>query len=435
MDNIENKAVHFLKKYNLLDTDKPILLAFSGGFDSMCLLNICHKLGLNITAIHLNHNWRGEESKKEEENCRDFCNIRGINFYTETLSLDIPKTETAAREARYEFFKKCANMFNSEAVLTAHNANDNAETVIYRIAKGTGVAGLSGISEIRDIYYRPLLGVKREDIEKYCKKYNLTPNSDSSNNNTKYKRNFIRQTILPEFKKINNSAIDTINSLSEIARLDNEIIETYLKSLDMPYLTKNFTNYSDSVKSRLCYNLFIENNLDYDREKISRAINFIEENKSSKSGKTLSLSTDLQLFVNEKNIEIIKISPKNSTEIKISKCGEYEFEDKIFIIKEFNEKPTKFPNDSELTAYVDLNGINELSVRHRKDGDTIKPLGCNGSQKLKKYLNEKKIPQHKKNKLLLLSSGKEVLWVPSVGLSDRIKVVTAPTHVLKLLNK
>ena len=106
MDNIENKAAYFLKKHNLFDTDKPILLAFSGGFDSMCLLDICHKLGLNITAIHLNHNWRGEESKKEEENCRDFCNSRGINFYAETLSLDIPKTETAAREARYEFFKK-----------------------------------------------------------------------------------------------------------------------------------------------------------------------------------------------------------------------------------------------------------------------------------------------------------------------------------------
>lgn len=433
MDNIENKAAYFLEKHNLLD--KPLLLAFSGGFDSMCLLDICHKLGLNITAIHLNHNWRGEESKKEEENCRNFCKDRGINFYAETLSSDIPKTETAAREARYEFFQKCADKFGSKVVLTAHNANDNAETVIYRIAKGTGVAGLSGICEVRDIYYRPLLNVKREDIENYCRENNLTPNSDSSNINTKYKRNLIRQTILPELEKINKNAVDTINSLSKIAEMDNEIIELYLKSLDEPYLTKNFTTYPISVKSRLCYNLFIENKLDYDREKISRAINFIEENKNSKSGKTLSLSADLQLFTSEKKIEIIKISTKNETEIKISKCGIYDFEDKIFIIEEFKEKITNFPNDSELTAYVDLKGIQELSIRHRKDGDTIKPLGCNGSQKLKKYLNEKKIPQHQKDKLLLLASKNEILWVPSLGLSDRIKVVTTPTHVLKLFDK
>lgn len=435
MDDIKNKVAYFLDKYNLLNTNKPVLLAFSGGYDSMCLLDICQKLALNITAIHLNHNWRGEESINEEENCRRFCIEKGINFYSETLSSDVAQTETAARKARYAFFKKCADKFESRAVLTAHNANDNAETLIYRIAKGTGIAGLSGINEVREIYYRPLLNVKREDIEKYCLKNNLTPNSDSSNNNTKYKRNLIRHKILPALEKINTETVKAINSLSELAAMDNEIVELYLKSLDEPYLTKNFITYPNSVKSRLCYNLFVENKLDYDREKILRVINFIEENKNSKSGKTLSLNTNLHLFVSEKEIEIVKIPIKNETEIKISKCGRYKYEDKIFIIEEFNKKITDFPRDGERIAYVDLKGLRELSIRYRRNGDTIKPLGCNGTQKLKKYLNEKKIPQHKKNKLLLLVSNKEVLWIPTIGLSDKIKVVTTPTHVLKLTDK
>jgi len=434
MDNIEKKVEYFLNKHNL-SNEEPILVAFSGGYDSMCLLDVCSKLNLNITAIHLNHNWRGSESKKEEEACKNFCIKRGINFYSETLPPEIKKTETSAREARYEFFKKCADKFSAKAVLTAHNANDNAETLIYRIAKGTGISGLCGINPVREIYYRPLLNIKREDIENYCIKNVLTPNNDSSNTNTKYKRNLIRHKIIPELKEINHNLIDTLNSLAELAQMDNEIINLYLETLEEPYKTQNFMNYKYPVKSRLVYNLFIDNGLEYDREKISRALNFIEENKASKSGKTLSLSADLRLFISSNKIEIIKDYPKSKKELEIKKCGKYEFEDKIFIIEEFSDEIERFPKDSELKAFVDLTGIESLSLRHRKDGDKIKPLGCSGSQKLKKYLNEKKIPQHKKDKLILLTSCEEVLWVPSAGLSDRIKVVTTPTHVLKLIDK
>ena len=145
-------------------------MAFSGGYDSMCLLDILCNLGCDVVAVHLNHNWRGEESKKDEDNCRLFAKNRGIKFYTEMLPDCVEKTETAARDARYKFFKRCAKMFNSNVVFTAHNFDDNAETVLYRIIKGTGTVGLEGISEHRDIFYRPLLNVSRENIEKICKR-------------------------------------------------------------------------------------------------------------------------------------------------------------------------------------------------------------------------------------------------------------------------
>lgn len=432
--NIINQVEKILETYNLLNSNEKILIAFSGGFDSMCLLDICKNLKLNITAIHLNHNWRGAESKREEDNCSNYCKENNIPFYSETLSCEVPQNETSAREARYIFFEKCAHNFGAKAVLTAHNANDNAETVLYRITKGTGIAGLGGIAEKRDLYIRPLISTTRDEIEEYCKLKGIKPNQDSSNNNIKYRRNFIRHNILPELEKINNNAIKTINNLSQIAKLDNEIIEEYLKNLTEPYKTKNFSNYSYAVKSRLCYNLFLQNNLEYDREKISRAINFIEDNKTSKSGKTYSLSENLSLFVNTEHIEIVKSSTKNDVELSISKNGIYKIEDKTFSIEECALEITQFPDDSGKIAYVDLSNITELTLRYRKDGDKIKPLGCSGSQKLKKYLNEKKVPKHQKDKLPVLAEKNEILWIPTLGLSDKIKVVKKTTHVLKLID-
>ena len=108
--NIRNKVEKFLEKYNLLNSEDTFLVAFSGGYDSMCLLNICKELKLNVVAVHLNHNWRGEESKSEEDNCREFCLANNIKFYAETLPESISKTETAGREARYDFFEEIINI-------------------------------------------------------------------------------------------------------------------------------------------------------------------------------------------------------------------------------------------------------------------------------------------------------------------------------------
>ena len=202
----------------------------------MCLLHALKNSAPKnkIVAVHLNHGWRGKESDAEELNCKNFCNAIGVEFYSEKLDKNVPHTETAAREARYEFFRHCADKFNSEIVFTAHNKNDNAETLIYRICKGTGIKGLEGICEKRDIFHRPLLSVSRDEIEKYCTKNKLAPNNDSSNADTKYKRNFIRSEILPQMEKINENAVDMINSLSQIAKDEVDIIDEYLR------ITKRF---------------------------------------------------------------------------------------------------------------------------------------------------------------------------------------------------
>lgn len=443
MNIIRETVKSFLAKYDLDKPDLIYLVAFSGGFDSMCLLHSLKTSTKNkIIALHLNHNWRGDESNQEEENCKNFCSSIGVEFYSEKLSAEIPHTETAARNARYDFFERCAKNFNSATVFTAHNKNDNAETLIYRIATGTGISGLQGIAPQREIYYRPLLEIERAEIEKYCIKNHLNPNNDSSNSDTKYKRNFIRHKIMPALNEINPDSVDKINTLSEVAREETEIIQEYLTKITEKITennkinTKKFLNQSQAVQKRLIYNLFIKYNLEYDRKKILNILDFIYQNSDSKSGRTCSLTDNLWIFTSVKTIEIVTTQTQKLPYFHITKEGKYETSDYIFEIEKFEKDVRKFPKDSDCVAYVNLQHITfEFDLRPRQEGDIITPFGLNGTQKLKKYLNEKKIPNHTKDQLLFLAQNNEILWAINLGISDKIKVTSKPTHRLTFYKK
>ena len=443
MNKIHQTIKSFLEAYDLNKPDLIYLVAFSGGFDSMCLLNGLKKISKNkIIALHLNHNWRGAESDAEEENCKVFCKSIGVDLYCEKLSKDIPHTETAAREARYEFFEKCSKKFSTNIIFTAHNKNDNAETLIYRLCIGTGTSGLQGISPHRDKFYRPLLNITRADIETYCKDYQLNPNSDSSNSDIKYKRNYIRSKVLPILQEVNPNVIDAINSLSKVATEENEIITEYTNKViekiteDKKIKTQKFLNQTEALQKRIIYNLFITNKLDYDRTKILNLLNFIKENSNSKSGKTCSLTTDLWLYTSDKYIEVIKKDTQNLPYFHITKEGKYENSGYIFELERFDKNIIKYPKDTDNIAYINLSQIPiDFEIRPRQDGDIIKPFGLDGTQKLKKYLNSKKIPNHQKDNLLFLAKDNEIFWAIGLGISDKIKVISKPTHRMKFYKK
>ena len=224
-----NRIVEFLKENNL--QDKTVILGFSGGYDSMCLLDILSKIkdmpeffDFDVIAAHFNHNWRGEESLREQEICRIFAASRGFEFYTKNAPANLRKTENDARIARYEFFEEAYEEYDADAVFTAHNKDDNAETVLYRIIKGTGLIGLRGIAQKRKYFYRPLLKTYRSEILKYCKDNNLTPNEDSSNSDTAYKRNFLRLDVIPNLEKVNPEVKDALNILAENATKDRKSV-------------------------------------------------------------------------------------------------------------------------------------------------------------------------------------------------------------------
>lgn len=445
------KVKSFLLEYDL--QDKIIIVGFSGGYDSMCLLDILYKLkqdyfyDLNIIAAHFNHNWRGEESLKEQEICRLFAISKGFEFFTKIAPADLKKTENSARIARYEFFEEAIENFDADAVFTAHNKDDNAETILYRAIKGTGLVGLKGISAKRGVFYRPLLKISRSEIVEYCEKNNLIPNQDSSNFDTKYSRNYLRLNVIPALEKLNPNVKDSLNSLAEVANSENAIIEEYLSTMrnkvfnDNKILSSEYKILSKPVKMRFLHEYIQKIGLDYDYKRINEIYNFIEENISKRNGSTISLATSKWLYVDEKIIETIPhkstfIDEKFNLEIAVNGDGEYRFKDKIIIIKPYEQKDVFiFPEATASFAYVDLSKvIFPLTLRNRKDGDIISPYGMSGTMKLKKYMNAKGVNRHKRDEILMLVDSNEVLWVVGVGLSNNIAVSKAPTHVIEVIS-
>lgn len=442
----------FLEEFDLKSPDKTFLVGFSGGCDSLCLLHILHELsqkfGFKLIALHLNHNWRGDESLQDEMNCKDFCKKSGIEFISETLEKDVQKTEKFAREARYSFFLKHAKKHPNSAIFTAHTRSDNAETVIYRVIKGTGIKGLQGILPKRMLekipLYRPLLSFSRNNIEDYCSSKGLVANNDSSNFDISYKRNFIRHNIMPLFKEINFNAEKSIISLAQVAISQTNIVDEYMAMINKEILlegrisTEKFRHLSEDVMQKIIYDLCLREKLEYDNKKIMSILDFLKSNFDSKSGSRYSLTKDLWIFANSKYIYLITKThgDENKNEIQISKEGEYSVSgtNMTFLLEKYTQSgDIKFPSETALTAYVNLDEVGlDLTLRTRRDGDFISPFGMNGSMKLKKYLNSKGVSQHEKNELILLAKGSEVLWVAGVGVSNKLKVVNKPTHVVKL---
>lgn len=444
----------FLNEHGIDNPENTFLVGFSGGYDSMCLLDILNELSqkysFKLVAMHLNHNWRGEESFQEEKNCKEFCEKRNIEYTSETLEITEQKTENFAREARYNFFLKCSQKYKNSSIFTAHTFSDNAETVIYRVIKGTGIRGLQGIPPVRYIegvpIYRPLLSISRKQTEDYCNSKGLVPNNDSSNYDVGYKRNFIRHKIMPLFTEINFNSEKAINSLSKLAVSQTNIVNEYMKSVlndlyqDGKLLTQKFINLSEDVSRQIIYDACLKYDLDYDYKKVSGILDFIKENAESKAGSRYSLTSNLWVYANYKYTYVID-NPRGEEvkdEVLVDSEGEWDFlSNKKFSIERYKgEDNPQFPSEDADYAYVNISTVPLVfTVRSRREGDYIIPFGMSGKMKLKKYLNAKGISQHEKSQLVMLCQGSEVLWICGVGLSNKLKVVNRPTHVLRFKNK
>ncbi len=454
-DVIQQKIINFLGKYGLAEKKNKLLTAFSGGPDSLCLLNALYNINKNynfkLAAAHLNHNWRGEESKLEAERAENYCKERGIEFYTETLPVELPRTEEEARNRRYEFLNKTAKTNGSTAILTGHTRTDQVETVLYRIIKGTGTAGLTGIPEMRaqkglPAIYRPLLtGVCREDCIKYCEENALSPSFDPGNYDEKYLRNKVRHSLLPELKTYNNAVEDALVRLSVISRESEEITGEYIKEIKEKVIenhnsinTKEFLKLSDPLKKRILVDFLGQNHIKSTFERIEDLFDFIEKNTGSKSGKTFSIARDLWFFMSGKEMKIITRTKAKSSDMAVPVSFEKEtFHPGLNIsikIEEWIEaEPKRFPEESADIVFADLNGIDpDLYLRNRRPGDIIQPFGMKQKTKLKKYLINRGIPKHIRDEIPLLVNKDEVLWVVGIGISELLRTKTIPTHRIRI---
>lgn len=234
---MEEKVLKTIKKFNLIEDRDKIVLAVSGGPDSISMLNILNNfkkekiLNFDFCVAHVNHMIR-KEAKEDELFVKAYCEKNDISFYSK--SIDVKKlannnkigTEEAGRNARYEFFDEILRKTNSDRIATAHNKNDKAETIIMNILRGSGISGLKGIEAKRGKYIRPLIECERFEIERYCEGKNLKPRIDKTNFENIYTRNKIRNVVIPYIEKeFNPNIIETLNRLSEVVSDEENYIE------------------------------------------------------------------------------------------------------------------------------------------------------------------------------------------------------------------
>lgn len=270
---LEEKVLATINKYNMINKNDKIVIGVSGGPDSMTLLNVLNnlkeKLGISIYVAHINHMIR-KEADEETEYVKEFCEKIGVEFYYERIDVESEArklkigSEEAGRNIRYNFFNEVANRIGANKIATAHNSNDNAETVLMNIIRGTSISGLKGIEKIRDgKYIRPIIECNRDEIEEYCKENNLNPRYDKTNLENIYTRNKIRNMLIPFIKKeFNPNIIEGINRLSSIAyeeeQFINKFVENEYKKL-LIYVNKN----KEENKTEIVLNMKEFNILDY----------------------------------------------------------------------------------------------------------------------------------------------------------------------------
>lgn len=457
-----DKVIDYIKENELIQQGDKILVALSGGPDSVCLLHILYELkdtfNLTLGAIHINHMLRDEDSDKDEKYIIKLCNELGINHYVKRINIEYVarfenvSLEVAGRNERYKAFEEIRNKYEYNKIAVAHNSNDQAETILMRIMRGTGLEGLTGIKPKReDGVIRPILCLNRQEIERYCEEKRLNPRIDSSNYERIYSRNKIRLDILPYMKEhFNKDIIDTLNRMSILLQKDNEFIEKYSNGCYNKYCEnlgerfkisqKLFKEEMDSIITRVIIRAFKEvsnSHQNFEMKHIYEIVNLANKD----TGKKLNLTNkiicenlygDIIFIKKEKH----KKELSNNSEIKIDKNDIYKkviFDNYIIsfeIIENRNE--VEFSKNSLIKLFDYDNIEKEIVIRYRKDGDKIIPLGMKGSKKIKDIFIDLKIPREDRNNIPILCFDDKISWIVGYKTSQIFKVTKDTKKILKI---
>ncbi len=286
-----SKIKETIARYDMLKKDEVVVVAVSGGADSIALLHALYslkqELGITVLACHVNHNLRGEESKRDEQFVRDFCSSRKIpvTFYSIDIKVDKHESvEERARKMRYECFEKLCNELDAK-LATAHTASDNAETVFLNILRGTGTKGLCGIPPVRGNIIRPLIRCTREDVESYCKENELRYVTDSSNLSDDYTRNKLRHRLIPLLQEFNPSLFEAVSRMTSAVYDDNALLERISSEAkenartDDGYSCEKLAELERTVLCRVVSSVLSNNGIEPSALRINECVQIILEKK------------------------------------------------------------------------------------------------------------------------------------------------------------
>lgn len=449
---MKNKIHEAIKRYNMICRGDRILAALSGGADSVTLLHYLFVyrdiLGITVEAAHVNHMLRGKEADRDELFCRSLCENMGIKLHVKRADVrKIAKDkglseELCGRNIRYEFFDEIVNNSGMK-IATAHTLSDSIETMIFNLARGTGLKGLCGIPPVRKNIIRPLINCYRSDIENYCKEHNLDYVTDSTNLEDDYSRNFIRHNILPQLKNINIEADKAIGRTIGWLRDD----ENYLSSMagdmlekikidDNKYDIHDLIDCPVPIKRRVIAKILNNSCGNISSEHILELENLLNKTGSVNLPKDLKAKVkDGFLIITSQNEDINNSARFNECMIKQGESIQFG-EKTIYLqnlsIKDYNY--LKFINKKLFYNCFDCDMIyGDYKCRTRLDGDYYHPLlkGCGKS--LKKLFNELKISKEERTKRLILCDNNGIIWVEGIGIDERVKI-TDKTKNIVLIN-
>ena len=422
---MENIILDTINRFSLLDGKSSVVVALSGGADSMSLLYALHslknELGIMVKAAHLNHNIRGEEALRDQEFVKAQCKKLGVELFCETI--DVPKfakengqsIELAARNVRYAFLEKVSV---DSLVATAHTASDNLETILFNLTRGSGAKGLCGIPIKRGIFIRPMLYATRDDVEKYCKENNIPYVTDSTNLCDDYARNKIRHNVIPTLKQLNPKVEASVLKTAEALREDNVALNNLSKDFLKDNLKnkklnlENFKNLETAVKKRVIID-FVNSVCPF----VSLEAIHIAEilNITSKGGST-NIPNDFKITNNKGilSLSLQKIGEKPKFKVEITEI-------------------TKNVNNLFLNNAVDCDKIiGNLVERTRMSGDSIRVSGRGCTKSLNKLFNEAGILKEERDYIPVLADDKGPVWVYGIGVAQRCAVSNTTKRIYKI---
>lgn len=434
---LEHFKNHINQSLSILKEAK-LLIAISGGLDSVVLTYLCHNLGLNIALAHCNFKLRGTESDDDEQFVLDVAKQLHLEVFVEhfdTESYSKSKQlsiQMAARELRYEWFYDLAEHLNFDYILTAHHSDDNIETFLINLTRGSGLKGLTGIPEINGNIVRPLLPFSRIKLEHYAKGKNIEWREDSSNASDNYLRNKLRHRIIPQLKEIAPELESNFNKTISNLKDSEDIVQESVTALSNSAISENDEH---QIKFKISEFKKMNNPKAYVFE-VFKDYGFTEWNDvfrllDAQSGKHVFSEThrlikdrdDLILTDrchterSEESMIITKVDKKIQTP-----CGTLFFEEAdVLLSKQSN------------VIYVDRDTLKfPLKLRRWQKGDVFFPIGMTGKKKLSKYFKDEKFSLVDKENIWLLTSESKIVWIIGRRADERFKVTNNTKHILEI---
>ncbi len=430
----------YIKTEKLFHPKDRLLIAVSGGVDSVVLCEMCKRLKYNFAIAHCNFQLRGEESNEDEKFVQQLAGKYEVDFFVQQFATENFATanklsvQVAARELRYEWFDELIKTHRFNYLLTAHHADDNIETILMNFFKGSGINGLKGILPKHDNIVRPLLFIKKEALKTYAEINALVFREDSSNNSDKYTRNYFRNQLIPGLEKVFPQVKENLLNNAERFREINLLYSLAVESVKKKLINKEGNEIQLPVLKLLntaaLTTVLYEIIKDYGftPQQTDEVIKLLH----ATSGKYIQ-SPSHRILRNRKWLVISALQDRSAKHFLIeANDNEILFEQGKILLRE-THKDKKIDSDPN-TAQLNASLIHfPLLLRKWKQGDYFYPLGMDKKKKLSRFFIDQKLSLNEKENTWVIESDKKIIWVVGKRIDDRFKVTVKTKAVLKLI--